>query len=219
MNAPRKKAAHGFTLIELLIAVSVLAIMMSAIGNVTSATNDAVEIHNRSAEVATMARRNLQRVSWFTRPAKLSTIKVQATAIDVKYGYATNVGEWIDPPPIGATPEDYRPGIQFLAASSVGGKMVMNAALSTATRELIFTTDPGEIAGNNIDDDGDDLVDEGYVSLEHEGVTITVVRNVMECEFKLDGRLLTVQFELANRDSKGRIHTSKIEQHIYLRNN
>ena len=63
-------------MIEMLIVMSVLAIMMSVIGNVTGTTNDAVELQSRDAEVATLARRNLQRISAFARPAKLSTFKV-----------------------------------------------------------------------------------------------------------------------------------------------
>ena len=109
----------------------------------------------------------------------------------------------------------WRPGIRFQAAS---GKLFLNAALSTAPRTLTFEMEPGELA-NGLDDDGDGLVDEGAVTLVHDSITVTVVRNIETCEFAIEGRILTSRLRVAIRDSKGRIHRAYVEQQLYMRNN
>ena len=68
----------GFTLIELTVAVAALAIMLAAVGGAMGTVNTTVETHSRSAEAATLVRRNVQRISGFARPARLATFTVQA---------------------------------------------------------------------------------------------------------------------------------------------
>jgi hypothetical protein len=140
----------------------------------------------------------------------MTTIAVQAVQEDVIAGRATAVGEWIAP-----TDLLWRPGIEFQSAS---GLLSINAALSNSSRRLTFALEPTETA-NGLDDDGDDLVDEGEVRLVHDLVTVAVVRNVEDCMFQLDRRMLRVRTAGGRTDHTGRVYRAKLEQSFYLRNN
>jgi hypothetical protein len=142
--------------------------------------------------------------------AKMSTLRMAAVQDDVTAGAASYVGEWIDPSEL-----VWRPGVEFLSAS---GLLSMNARLSSATRRVVFTLDPGEVA-NGSDDDGDGLIDQGTITLLHETVEVAVVRDVELCEFELDGRLLRMRIAIARRAGDGRIDRARMERAVYLRNN
>jgi len=200
----------GFTIIEMMIVMVVLAVMLAAVGNTANVVNTTVNSNDRSAEATSLARRTVRRIGAFIRPGKLSTVTVTAIDDDVKAGRATAVGEWISP-----TDNVWRPGLQFVAAT---GLLSMNAALSTSPRELTFQMEAGE-SDNGIDDDGDGIIDEGTVRLLHNGVTVTVVRDVELCEFALDQRVITVRLRCAKRQSGGLVHRATFEQSFYLRNN
>ncbi len=206
----RRGPQPGFTLVELMIAISVLAAMLAAVSGAAATLGSAMETNSCSAEMVTIARRNVQRVAAFARPAKLSTFSVQAVQEDVTNGLATAVGQWISP-----TENVWRPSIQFQAAS---GLLSMNAALSTTPRRLVFLMETTE-TDNGVDDDGDGLIDEGTVELTHDAVTIAVVRDVEQCEFQFQGRMLGMRLQLAKRDSKHRVHRFFVEQDLYMRNN
>jgi len=197
-------------MVEIVIVVALMTTMLAAIWNVSTAVNSTVNSNSRSAEVASSVRTTLRRVGSFSRPAKMTTIMVQAVQQDVTAGLATAVGEWIPP-----TDLVWRPGIEFQAAS---GLLSMNAALSTSPRRLTFAIEPGESA-NGLDDDGDGLVDEGEVRLLHDLVTVAVVRNIEECLFQLDGRMLRVRIAGGRSDQKGIVYRTVLEQSFYLRNN
>lgn len=201
---------EGFSLVEMLIVIAVLAVMLAAVWNTSSMVSSTVESNSRSAEVTSKVRRTLQQIGKFLRPAKMSTVGVQAVSADVTAGLAASVGEWIDP-----TDLVWRPGIRFQSAS---GEKAMNAALSTSPRSLTFSLESGESA-NSLDDDGDGLIDEGVVKLLHDSVTVAVVRDVESCEFWMDGRTIRVRLQCGRSSPQGRVHRTRLEQSFYLRNN
>jgi prepilin-type N-terminal cleavage/methylation domain-containing protein len=208
MKTPSKSS--GFTLVELAIVTVILSVIMGAVWSTSTKVNATVETNSRSIQAMSAARGTMRRIAKFMRVAKLSTITVQAVQADVDLGYATAVGEWISP-----TDLVWRPGIRFLCAS---GTESMNAALNTLPRELTFTIDPSETA-NSADDDGDGLVDEGVVRLVHDNATVAVVRDVEECMFMLDGRLLAVRLRCGKGDGRGRAIRAQVTQDFYMRNN
>ena len=211
MNHRSDRAAQrGFTLVEVMIAATVLAVMMAAIFNTTTVATRSTEENVASAESITQCRRYLERVARLVIPAKMSTLQMPATAADVTALLATSVGEWIDAP----GDAEWRNGIQFLAAT---GQLAMNAVLSTSTRALQFTMEATE-TDNDIDDDGDGLVDEGIVTLLHDGVTVRVLHGVETCSFQLTDRLLAIRMR-CGLQKNGRTHRADLTQRVFLRNN
>lgn len=203
---------NGFTLVEMVVVAAITVTMLAAVWNAATAVNSTVHSNARSADVGATVRGTMRQVGGFVRPAKMTTIIVQAVEADVLAvpPRATVVGEWIQP-----TDLVWRPGIEFESAS---GLLSMNAALSTAPRRLTFHLEPGEL-DNGIDDDGDELIDEGEIRLMHDTVTIAVVRNVEECLFQLEGRMLRVRLQCGRSDQRGTVFRVVLEQSFYLRNN
>ncbi|MHC5065117.1 MAG: hypothetical protein ACYTG5_14215 [Planctomycetota bacterium] len=209
-SEPREKEQGGMTLVELSIVVTIMVPILAGIAVTTKTVNSTMVANTRAADAHTHARRMGQRVGSLLRPAKISSIKVQAVAADVTALRATTVGEWID-----STDLIWRPGIEFLAAS---GLLSMNAALSTSTRRISFALEAGETA-NGVDDDGDGLVDEGEITMLQNGNTLAILREVEECSFSMDGRVLSLRLRVARSDRQGVVYRSSIEQRFYLRNN
>lgn len=204
---PRER---GFTLIEMCIVMTVLIPMMLGLVFTTSSVNDTMEANSRRADVMTYCRRMSQRIAKLVRPAQMTTITVQAVQEDVTMLRAAAVGEWISP-----TDLVWRPGIQFQSAS---GLLSMNAALLTSPRRIVFALEPNEL-DNDTDDDGDGLVDEGTITLLQNDVTLAILKDVEQCTFSLDGRIMLMRLSVARRSSEGRIYRSFLEQRFYLRNN
>lgn len=209
-GAERPGRERGLTLIEAVFALTFLLPILGGVISLTVGLTRAVDTNNTSTQVQALAQRAFQVMSTFVQSAKMSTLRTQAVAADVGSGAATFVGEWIGP-----TDLVWRPGIEFLSAA---GLLSMNARLSTSTRRVVFTREPGELA-NGSDDDGDGLIDEGSITLLHEATEVAVVRNVEQCEFELDGRLLCMRMTVARRAGDGRIERAHLERSIYLRNN
>lgn len=205
-----KQSQSGFTMVELSIVMMILIPVLAGIATTTETVNSTMVANTRSADAMSHCRAMTQRIGSLIRPAQMSTIQVQAVAADVTALRAASVGEWIAP-----TDLVWRPGIEFLAAS---GLLSMNAALSTSLRRVSFAIDANEI-DNGLDDDGDGLVDEGVITLLQNGTTLAILRDVEECRFSLDGRILSMRLRVARDDKNGRVYRSFLEQRFYLRNN
>ena len=72
---------------------------------------------------------------------------------------------------------------------------------------------------NDVDDDGDGLIDEGALHYETENVRVTLLDGVETCEFTLDGSVLIFALHIARLDSSRRVRRAVVERRIYLRNN
>ncbi len=200
----------GFTLIEMSIVMTILVPILVGIAVTTSSVNDTMEANSRRADVMTYCRRMSQRIAKLVRPAQMTTIQVQAVQLDVTMLRAAAVGDWIAP-----TDLVWRPGLEFQSAS---GLLSMNAALLTSPRRVVFALEPSE-TDNDVDDDGDGLIDEGSITLLQNSTTLAILKDVEECSFSLDGRILMMRLQVARRNSEGRIYRTFLEQSFYLRNN
>ncbi len=210
MRACDESDEVGFTLIEVMIVLAIAFPILTGIALTTTSVNKSLEANSRSADVNSYSRRVLARIGNLIRPAQMSTFRVLAAAQDVTENRASKVGEWILP-----TDLVWRPGLEFRSAS---GLLSMNAVLSTSLRRVVFVRDPGEL-DNDVDDDGDGLVDEGRVILLQNTVTLDILKGVEELSFALDGRMLKIRLRVARRATDGRPYRFTTESQFYIRNN
>lgn len=197
-------------MIEMSIVMTVLIPLMVGIALTTSSVNDTMEANSRRADVMTYCRRMAQRIAKLVRPAQMTTLAVMAVQEDVTMLRAASVGEWIPP-----TDLVWRPGIEFQSAS---GLLSMNASLLTSPRRIVFSLEASE-TDNDVDDDGDGLIDEGVITLLQNDVTLAILKDVEQCAFSLDGRIMLMRLQVARRSSEGRVYRTFVEQRFYLRNN
>lgn len=209
-NRRRHGGEAGFTLVEVALAMAFLMPVLLGAVQLTQIIGRSVGTNATSSQSQGQLQRAFQLLSDFVQTSKMSTLRMQAVASDVALGYATAIGEWIDP-----TELVWRPGIQFLSAT---GELSINARLSTSMRRVMFGLERGEL-DNDRDDDGDGLVDEGFISLLHEGMQVAIVQHVEHCNFMLEGRLLHMRIGVARRAGDSRIDHAVLQRSIYLRNN
>ena len=200
----------GFTLFEVMIVTVIFLPVLVAISMTTGMVSGTINANDQSAEVLESLRRSGQRVAQLLRPASMTTIRCQAIQADVDAGEAASVGEWIEPTDLQA-----RPGIRF---QSSDGVMSMNASALTSPREITFVMEAGEV-DNDLDDDGDGMVDEGAIHLLYDTMTVTLVNDIEFCSFAMDGRLLRIQMQSVRVDAEGRAYRATLQQTFYLRNN
>lgn len=200
----------GFSLLELVLVLTVLVPILTGIAATSKAVNTTIDTNARNAEVVAYSRRICQRIGKLVRPLQMSTISMPAVQEDVDALRASSVGEWIAPSDL-----VWRPGIDFQSAS---GLLSMNAALSTSPRRIEFTLDATE-TDNDIDDDGDGLVDEGTITLTADGVTLAILSNVETCELSLDDRIITLRIGVARVDREKNVYRAQVEQSYFMRNN
>ena len=184
--------------------------IMVAISTTTGMVSSTVNANDQSAEVLETLRRSMQRVAQLVRPASLSTIRIQAIQAEVDAVKASIVGDWIDP-----TDLEARPGVRF---ESADGVLSMNAAALTLPREITFVMDTDE-ADNDLDDDGDGMIDEGRVHLLYDTTRFTLADSIEACSFTMDGRLMRIRMEAVRRDAKQRLYRATVVQTYFLRNN
>lgn len=218
---------RGFTLLEVMVSSVILVPILLAI----LATRDVVGItmntNERRADVGDHLRRVARRVRKIARPGLISSVRVKANQDDIDEAEAAELlrqtenpldppihipvlGEWVSP-----NEDDPRPNVQFVAAD---GKLALNASATTTPRSLEFELDPGEV-DNDVDDDGDGLVDEGKLYFRYESSAFVLLDNVESCAFAMRRGVLVMCLQVARTDARGRIHRASTEQRILLRNN
>lgn len=220
MSRERHEARQaGFTLLEIMIVVAVSLPILGSVIVTSTMVGSEIKSSEASASAADTCRRVGQRMALLSRAGALSTCRVRATQEDVDAAILANaidpsvvipaLGDWIAPPD-GVD----RPSFRFQAAK---GELAMNASALTPVREFEFVLEPGE-TDNEVDDDGDGMVDEGSLTLR-EGTTVLQVATGLErCLFRLSGRIMTFELRSARRDNAGRVYRSTTRQEIYFRN-
>ncbi|MFQ5507131.1 MAG: hypothetical protein ACE5F1_20360, partial [Planctomycetota bacterium] len=181
-----------------------------------------IDADSQQSDVAEELRTTYQRLTAMLRPASLATVRTRATNVDVQEAQAlaaldplSNIpvpapGDWI---PMGEL--NSRSNLQFRTAA---GELSMNAAALTGSRDLEFIRDSNE-KDNNIDDDGDGLIDEGKLYLNYDTARVVLTDGVEMCTFVIAERVLKLTLLCARRDKSGRVHRVSIEHRVFLRNN
>ncbi|MBI5851034.1 MAG: type II secretion system protein [Planctomycetes bacterium] len=205
MNSQR-----GFSLIEVMVVMSIMIPILGFVLSGTRSVNLAVVKDDAIAASLESLQRSVTRLAHIIRPGSLGQYRMVALDEDVTTGLASSAGEWIEP-----RNGVRRESIQFRATD---GRLSMNAVNLSAPRVIRFLLDPSEI-DNGVDDDRDGLIDEGRIMMQYDGVEVALVRNVEQCSFELNDRLLTIRIRSAARAREGRIQRFSIEEVIHLRNN
>ena len=176
MNA--KAADTGYTLVELTIAAVLLAGAMAMIAVSVSTASNSLHGDDLVAKGMESLQRSAVRVSQIMRPCSLTSYRVLSLRSDVP-AQASAPGEWIEP-----NDGEPRSAIQFRAASGVES---MNAAALTDTRVLRLEPEASD-PPDGVDNDGDGMVDEGYLVLDYDGIAVRLASNIERCTFTLTGR-------------------------------
>ncbi len=222
-----KSPEHGFTLIEVLISSVIIVPILFAVISTKDVVRNTISANERRADTGDHVRRIARRLRQLVRPGLLSTVKIRATQADVDLAtaeeaarfaakplgipmYIPTLDDWISPGNL--NPRD---NIQFQGADD---GLAMNASALTSPRVLEFRIDPNE-ADNDLDDDGDGIVDEGKLHFQYDGLSFVLLENVESCTFALDDGILLLSLQVARSDASGRIHRASIRQRVYLRNN
>lgn len=208
MNA-NETAERGYTLVELTIAAALLAGAMAMIAISLSTASNSLHGDDLVAKGMESLQRSAVRVSQIMRPCSLTSYRVLSVASDVPV-QASAVGEWIEP-----NDGEARAAIQFRAASGVES---MNATALTLPRVLRLepeATDPTD----GVDNDGDGMIDEGYLVLDYDGVAVRLASNIERCVFTLTGRQVEIELHSAARRRNQAVQRFTAHETLYLRNN
>lgn len=207
--AAGRQGEQGFTLVELVLVATLLTMAMAIVGMCMNTATQSLNADDLVGRAMESLQRSAVRISQVARPCSLTTYRVAAVASDVP-ALASAVGEWIEP-----VDGDPRASIMFQSASGV---LSMNASALTGPRIFTLELDAGEV-DNDIDDDGDGMIDEGRVVLDYEGIKVALASNIEGCTFTLTGRLLAIELRSAARARGGLLQRFTIRETIYLRNN
>ncbi len=205
----RRHGEAGFSFVELSIVTTLLVLAMGFVATSFQTATRSLQADDLIARAMETLQRSAMHISQFTRPCSITTYRVESTPDDVPLAAAA-AGEWIEP-----TDGEARAAVKFQSAS---GELSMNAAMLTGERELRLILDDNEVA-NDIDDDGDGMIDEGRVVLVYDGISVTMARNVETLTFTLTGRVLNMEIRSAARRSDGSLQRFSIKETLYLRNN
>lgn len=203
------KQEQGFTLVEVTLVASLLAMVMAAVTSCLFTATESIHRDDRVAVSMEALQRSVVRVSQIMRPCSISSYRVMSVAGDVPL-YANTAGEWMEP-----IDGDPRPQIQFQAAS---GTLSLNANDLTDPRTLRLQLENGE-TDNDVDDDGDGLIDESRLILEYDGIPVAIASGIESATFTLTGRLLEIELKSAARARDGSVQRFTAKEVLYMRNN
>ena len=222
-----KSSEGGFTLLEVLITSVVIVPILFAVISTKDVVSNTISSNERRADAGDQVRRVARRLRQLLRPTLVSSLGVRANQADIDAAtaaealrqiedpgdppiYIPAMNEWIPPSEL-----DPRPNIQFRSAVSFPA---VNAAALTAPRAMEFRIDSNE-TDNDIDDDGDGIVDEGKLYFTYGANSFVLLNNVEFCTFTVESSVVLLNLQVARVDNTGRIHRASIQQRIFLRNN
>lgn len=216
-----RRARRGVTLLEVVIATGCLALLLGAIGTVAQRGRSAAEAGVSATALSSKAQRLVDRIAAELMNATAASLPIspaagRAAAL-VEYrtveGFDVVAGA-IDE---GArrriarvpSPEDPNDGLDNDRDGIVdeGNVVLVLDTAASPVRELVLATGvveslEGEIAGNNLDDNGNGLVDEGGLSLQWQnGGSSVVIRATLGARAPSGGvqlRTVTTTVHLRN---------------------
>lgn len=208
----------GYTVVELVLTAVMMVPILMAFLSISQSVSSSLDTNQRAGEADELLQRTAAGIERLLRPARLASLEVRADASDVAAAIAAGqpeptIGEWIPAPELSP-----RPGLRFAA---LAGVPTAPAGVATTTRALEFTLDPGEL-DNDLDDDGDGLVDEGTLYRNDGsdgGDDLELLRGVEVCTFEVDGNLLRLTLQWGRADpTSDRVVRSQCGHNIVIHN-
>jgi len=216
----------GFTLIEIMIVVVVSVPMLAAVLTTSKAVGGLVHTNERSADAVNKLEETINKIGRFIRPASLATVETKATTADVaivntqeQAKLAADVNYVIVVPTEGtwlkSTIEGAKQSVRMQAPESV---LAYSKTAMTTHRELEFVMDSNE-TDNDLDDDGDGLIDEGKLYLTYNGRRFLLTDGVENFTFTVNGSAVVVSLTVARMDQKDRrVHRATLARSFYMHN-
>lgn len=214
--ASSSRPTGGFSALELIIAVTIFAVLMSALGLTTMKASDAHQTGSARASLESRAHRVLDRiVEQFDEAGRGSLVPEPVT-------------------PLHTSSLSYQCATDFVDGAIVWG----------LEQRIEFRTEPGEL-DNGIDDDSDGLIDEGVIvwtedpgeATQRETVWSSSVRELAAGElwnglddngdglvdeqglsFDVQGDVMRVQVTLERLDGEGHTITATAQTSVRIRN-
>ena len=206
----RASPAAGFTLLEVTIAAAFMIPILFAMVTMGSVVSKGTAEVESRATVEDAVRRATTRISTLTRSASQGSVRVQALADDGAKGIVK--GDWILPETL--TQYD---SLRFQTVKAAPTVSSPNLDDPVTVR---FVMDANE-TDNDVDDDGDGLIDEGRLLLEFARtppITVAIATGVEECTFAYADGAMNLTLKCALRRKNGHVDRVQVEKTYYLRN-
>lgn len=192
--AARKQA--GFSLVEVMIATAILAILFSAVLGTMTMGMQTFNSASALVDIQNQARRTLDDIARAIQPAGLSTISPT-------------------PPALGS------PGTHTITFQPCTGYDVANDLQQWGSVTTIaFAYERGE-ANDGVDNNGNNLIDEGIVTLLVAGSGNKTLGHWLKedgLSFNLDGTVLTITLEMHKRGAKGLLMETSLSTSVQIKN-
>lgn len=211
----RTSRTGGYTVVELVLTAVMMVPIMLAVLSISSSVSKSVQTSERAGDVDDQLQRTVAAVERLLRPSLRTSIEVRADASDVAAAIAAGapvptIGDWVAAPDLSP-----RPCLRFTVLTGVP-----SAPSATATTlSLEFVNDAND-PDNDLDDDGDGLIDEGTLFRSDGTNTVEVLRGVEQCSFAIENQLLRVTLHWARTDgATDTVQRAQCVHNIVIHNN
>lgn len=214
------KNQDGFSLVELIVALTAMIPLMVAAFGTYGVAMGTIKTNQTESDVIRNLQYSLDEIRKLSRSAFLSSVRTRANAADVAAAEAAKLldplvvvptlGDWISvAAPVG------RLSYAFMAAR---GGLTKSLAEATELRTIDFVMDTGE-TDNDLDDDGDGLIDEGQLLLNYGTTPVILATHIEEFTFSLAGRVVSITIKTARVGSNRWVFRKGMKQEFFIRNN
>lgn len=204
----------GLSVVEVLISCILIVPLILVATSTGKLAVGSMAADDRASEAAQLVHGITKRLDQLFRSGLRSTCQMRAEQSDVDAAVAAgetppSIGDWITAP-------ELSPRSGICMRSTEGVQSLLGAAV-TASRCVEFVIDDNE-TDNDVDDDGDGLVDEGALRFESDGIDFDLATDLEGCTFELDGDVLRIGISFARRDALGRVFRTFSTYSIWMRN-
>ena len=194
-----KPRQNGFTLIELVITAAMVSLLLALVYSLGGTVVRQINTVEHASDVTKQVQTGMEKALRLLRDSSLGSVQV------------LDGSTWVTP-----APGNTYSGVRF---QRVLGLQTSTSSPLSAQRTLEWVRDPRETM-NGADDDGDGLVDEGFLRMtEMDGSRRIILDGVELFQVVRTGRRLTFTLQCASRDAQRGVLRQRAAEHLTLRNN